>query len=63
MSIVERLLTPASAELPDCRCGAQMGIAGFAAMPERCDAHIRIYQCASCDHELRLTVWSADAAT
>ncbi len=61
MSVFERLLVSGTDELPDCRCGEQMQFADARAVPDRCDAHIRVFTCPSCDHELRLTVWSADA--
>jgi hypothetical protein len=62
VSIYERLLEPGCTELPDCRCGKLMDIAGFEATPDRADSHIRIYRCEACTYELRLTIWSADAA-
>jgi hypothetical protein len=27
-------------------------------LPDRTDAHIRIYNCSACHHEMRLTGWS-----
>ena len=60
MSVFERLLVPGSTELPDCRCGQEMRVAGFVPLPERPDTHIRVYKCGSCDHELRLTIWSVE---
>src|ERR1041385_368425 len=62
MSSIERLLEPHSAETPECRCGNPMTIEAFTAVPGRADCHVRIFKCSSCDHELRLTVWSADAS-
>jgi hypothetical protein len=29
-------------------------------LPERSDTHIRIYNCLTCQHEMRLTVWGTD---
>jgi hypothetical protein len=56
---IERLLMPNSTERPDCRCGAEME---FAAAERAGDgAEIRIYRCATCEHEMRLAVW-IDAA-
>jgi hypothetical protein len=60
MSSYERLLVPGSTELPDCRCGGVMHIAGGDELPDRTDAQIRIYRCHVCQHEMRLTVWSSD---
>lgn len=62
MSLIERLLEPGSIELPTCKCGQQMEVAGFDPIPDRRDSHIRIFACPACDHQFRLTVWSADAA-
>ena len=61
MSGIERLLEPGSTELPDCRCGKQMKVFASEVLPDRPDAYIRTYKCAFCQHEMRLTVWSADA--
>ena len=47
--------------LPECRCGKRMTVFNTISVPEPIDAHIRVYKCASCQHEMRLTVWSADA--
>jgi hypothetical protein len=58
MSSYERLLVPGSAELPECRCGKEMQIAGEPL--DRTDAQIRIYKCLACQHEMRLTIWSED---
>ena len=58
MSSFERLLVPGCTELPECRCGKEMLIASIDPLPERADAHIRVYNCPSCRHELRLTVWA-----
>lgn len=60
MSSFERLLVPGCTELPECRCGKEMQIASIDPLPERADAHIRVYNCRSCRHELRLTVWAAE---
>ncbi len=60
MSIFERLLVPGCTELPECRRGKEMYIAGIDRFPQNSDAHIRVYGCPSCHHEMRLTVW-ADA--
>jgi hypothetical protein len=61
MSAFERLLVPGCTELPACRCGNKMQIASFDPLPESGDAHIRVYKCSSCHHEMRLTVWASDA--
>lgn len=61
MTALERLLVPGSTELPECRCGKEMGITSIDPLPKRSDAQIRIYRCPACQHELRLTVWTAEA--
>ena len=52
MSSFERLLVPGCTELPECRCGKEMLIASIDPLPERADAHIRVYNrraVTSCD--------------
>jgi hypothetical protein len=29
-------------------------------MPQRHETHIKVYHCADCEHEMRVTVWGAD---
>jgi len=57
--IIERLLEPGSKELPTCRCGVEMKLVDqdrpAAATHE---TEIRIFRCPTCEHEMRLTVWS-----
>ncbi len=60
MSLFERLSVPGCTELPECRCGKQMRVASIDSLPQTRDAHIRVYGCPACQHEMRLTVW-ADA--
>jgi hypothetical protein len=60
MSSIERLLAPDCTEGPKCRCGEEMTIAGVDALLNSIDAQIRIYKCSSCQHEMRLTVWTDD---
>jgi hypothetical protein len=60
MSLYERLLVPGSTELPECRCGEDMKVARTERLPDQTDAHIRIYNCSVCGHEMRLTVWADD---
>ena len=47
-------------ELPECRCGEEMKVARTERVPDQTDAHIRIYNCPVCGHEMRLTVWADD---
>ena len=60
MSSLERLLGPHCNEGPECRCGEEMKLARTERLPDQTDAHIRIYTCALCGHEMRLTVWADD---
>ena len=62
MSLFERLLEPCCIELPACACGKEMHIANLNPIPQRSDAHIRVYNCPACHHEMRLTVWATDMA-
>ena len=61
MSVFERLLLPGAQELPDCRYGAEMTLAGCEPTDAAKDVEIRVYQCPACRHELRLTVWAIEA--
>ena len=61
MSVFERLLLPGAQELPDCRCGTEMTLAGNEPIDAAEDVEIRVYKCPACRHELRLTVWAAEA--
>jgi hypothetical protein len=62
MSLFERLLEPGCIELPACACVKEMHIANLDPIPQRNDAHIRVYNCPACHHEMRLTVWATDMA-
>ena len=53
----ERLLEPGSTETPNCMCNSVMRLARTEAADR--DTEIRIFQCPNCEHELRLTVWTA----
>ena len=55
---IERLLEPDSTELPVCRCGAEMQLARGDRPAATHETEIRIFICAVCRHEMRLTVWS-----
>jgi hypothetical protein len=59
MSGFERLLEPGCTERPTCRCGQEMEVARIERLPEGTDADVRVYYCAACQHEMRLTVWAA----
>ena len=59
MSGFERLLEPGCTERPACRCGKEMEVARIKLLPEATDADVRVYHCAACRHEMRLTVWAA----
>jgi hypothetical protein len=56
---VERLLEPGCTDMPECRCGKEMHFAHIVFLPNDTATHIRVYACASCDHQMRLTVWDA----
>jgi hypothetical protein len=59
MPAIENLLAPASTELPDCKCGAELRLF---AVKSRGDTAVRIFKCDTCDHEFRLMVWAAPVA-
>jgi hypothetical protein len=54
--VFERLLEPG------CRCGERMHVASIKPMQEGADAHVKVYKCGTCGHELRLTIWTAPPA-
>jgi hypothetical protein len=56
MSKLERLISGRVDEMPDCQCGAEMRLNGSVKRPD--NTALRLYQCAVCGRELRLTVWS-----
>jgi hypothetical protein len=58
MFSLERLLGPNCTEGPECRCGEEMKVARTERVPDQSDAHIRVYNCGVCGHEMRLTVWA-----
>jgi hypothetical protein len=57
MSDFERFLVPDCTDLPECRCGKEMHFAHIVFVPNVTETHIRVYACAECDHQMRLTVW------
>lgn len=61
MSKFERLLVPGSLEMPDCPCGAEMHFSRAIQAENSAGAEVRVFECAACGHEFRITVW-ADAA-
>lgn len=58
ISRFERLLEPGCTERAACRCGNEMEVARIERLPEGSDADVRVYRCAACQHEMRLTVWA-----
>jgi hypothetical protein len=57
---MDQLLESAK-ELPACMCGKQMKVFKVTRLAEHTDSHIRVYKCATCQHEMRLTVWTDSA--
>jgi hypothetical protein len=55
--MLERLLEPGSTDVPTCLCGGEM-LHARTETADR-DTEIRIFGCPKCQHELRLTVWTA----
>ena len=52
---------PEDAALARYRCGTEMHVARTHSLAGKSDTHIRVYDCPACHHEMRLTVWGADA--
>ena len=63
MRVFEQLPAAAISEVPDCRCGQKMESAGSETSSGNTDSFICIYRCPCCEHEMRLTVWSAEVLT
>ena len=63
MRIFEQLPAAANDEVPDCRCRKKMERAGSKTTPGNTNSYIRIYRCPCCEHEMLLTVWSAEVLT
>jgi hypothetical protein len=62
MSDAERFLEPDCDQLPVCRCGKEMYIASTRSSPKMADVDFRVYNCATCEHEMHLAIWRADPA-
>ncbi len=58
--MIERVLEANSAELPLCRCGAEMSLTRIDA--RTADTALKIFHCPRCEHEMRLMVWSEPEA-
>jgi hypothetical protein len=58
MSKLERLIAGGLEESPDCQCGAEMRLRESIAVGRSPGTEMRIYGCAVCRRELRLTVWN-----
>lgn len=56
MSSTERLLSP------KCHCGKTMRLVAPRTMPQREETRVDVFHCTACGHEMRVTVWGADAA-
>jgi hypothetical protein len=60
MSVIEDAPFPGSVNVPACRCGEELRLAGVEA--SEVTAERRIFRCDSCGHQLALTVWKAAGA-
>jgi lipopolysaccharide biosynthesis regulator YciM len=47
--------------IPACTCGKNLTLFTLKSMPHGDVTHVRIYRCASCDHEMRVIIWGSDA--
>jgi hypothetical protein len=63
MSKLERVLIAGSTELPDCVCGREMTLSRVQPSVASPDTELRTYECSSCGHVLRLTVWAEPDST
>ena len=57
MSKIEDLLAPGSIEKPDYLCGTKMQLMKSGPMDKASGTDVRIYECPTCKHQLRLMVW------
>jgi hypothetical protein len=55
-----QLSVPGFNAFPACRCGKELRRVQDSGAPLKGGARIRIYTCAACHHQMRLTVWAAD---
>jgi hypothetical protein len=45
---------------PECRCGNEMELIAPQIVPCTEETYAKIYVCAGCGHEMRVTVWGTD---
>jgi hypothetical protein len=57
MRSLEGLLVPGSTEVPECRCGSEMG---RVLTKKLADADVRIFRCGVCHHEFQIMVWKEE---
>ena len=56
LPLLKRILLPGFTEMPECRCGQPMHAVRVEPTPQGGGAHIRVYNCPGCRHEMRLNV-------
>ena len=57
MSAYDEFLEPSSTGSPDCSCGKPMKFERIEVGPHHDGAHVKVFTCPACLHELRLMVW------
>jgi hypothetical protein len=57
MAAMKTVLEPGSTEMPTCICGEAMQLTRVEPHPAAEDSELRRYDCAACDHEMRVMVW------
>ena len=57
MAAMETVLRPGSTQVPTCICGEEMRLTRIEPHPAAEDTELRRYDCAACDHEMRVMVW------
>ena len=57
MAAMKTVLRPGSTEVPTCICGAEMRLTKVEPHPASEDTELRRYDCATCDHQMRVMVW------
>jgi hypothetical protein len=57
--MIERALELGSPDLPVCQCKAEMDL--VTTEKKGRDIQLKIFRCSSCQHEMRLMVWSEES--
>jgi hypothetical protein len=59
MAAMNSVLEPGSKQMPTCMCGHEMRLRRTDPHPAAEDTEVRRYNCATCDHEMRVMVFKS----